>query len=202
MLVWYERLFITSCNLFGMRIFKKYWPVGGSFWKETHIDPKNRFDLENVIKESWQYTQAHVIADSGIIFSIVWLYFLGERVNIAAFLPMFVLEIYAYSAHTYNRILAREALENLSKEDTSKDKLVGNSEKLSKIFDKLNKINMDNILKVTNYSYGGQYKSYYISIGYRKLGKYFETIEEAVKFRESLYDKYGDKYITYLNLDL
>jgi len=199
MLTWYERVFINTCNLFGMKIFKKYWPAGGSFWNETHINPKNRIDLENVIRDSWIYTRLHVGLSFGIGYMLTWRYFLGDGETMKSLFPLYVWEIYAFSAHIYNRILAKEALINLPKENV----LMYKSEDSSKLLDELNKVNKDNILKVTSYYiYDTKQSLYYVCVNFKRLGKYFETIEEAVEFRKSLYDKYGDKHITYLNLDL
>lgn len=46
-------------ELLGVRLFKKYWIFGGSYWNENHIDKNNPCDINSVIFESRQHISSY-----------------------------------------------------------------------------------------------------------------------------------------------
>lgn len=116
-----QRVFIITANLLGAKIFKRYWPMGGSFWNKKHINPRRRYDLESVIDESWDYTQQHARAfvTEAIIMGMA--YFTGyfPPGQVIGSIPIIVtIHGYAMMIHQYNRILANARLESLPPADT------------------------------------------------------------------------------------
>jgi len=112
-----ERIYISICNLFGAKIFKKYWVVGGSYWNNHHIDKDNKYDVQNVITDSWEYSKQHI----GALFVEVLLFGMMMFLNINPEQPLsnriFLIPLmfhgYPLMIHQYNRIIARRRIEYL-----------------------------------------------------------------------------------------
>lgn len=121
-----DNIIITVANLLGVRMFKKYWPVEGRIWNDTHIDKNSRDDLDRVIRNSYEYTKYHI---NGAITTLVMALPLIALDNWEKSIVMIkfvsgvmLIHGYAFMVHEYNRILARRALSQLPNEITKDNK--------------------------------------------------------------------------------
>jgi hypothetical protein len=111
-----ENVFCFFCEWFLMvKLFKKYWPVRGSFWNKEHLDPKKRSELEIIIQESWTFTQYHLPI---IVCFLVISVFTAMAEKIPSYqkwgcFGFMTMEFYALAIHSYNRILAARRLQLL-----------------------------------------------------------------------------------------
>lgn len=115
-----DNIIITVANLLGVRLFKKYWPVDGSIWNDTHINKNSRDDLDRVIRNSYEYTKYHINGAVGTLVMILPLIAFSDWkksiVMIKFVSGIMLIHGYAFMAHEYNRILARRALSKLPNE--------------------------------------------------------------------------------------
>ena|SRR5579872_1331257 len=105
-----ESLFLTIAEWLGVKYFKKYWIVGGSYWRSYHINPKNKNDLLNVIHFTRIHSMNHVII---ILFEICWILYTSKCVYLYYVLASTTLHSYAFMIQGYNYILAKSAMNKL-----------------------------------------------------------------------------------------
>lgn len=112
-----QQWFIWFCRrVLMMRQFKIYWPIGGSYWNEHHINKKDKSDLEQVIRDANDYTRHHVHQSFGLILMSIAIWVTTEisKGHIACFAVALFMECYAFAAHHYNRLLAQDQIQWLS----------------------------------------------------------------------------------------
>lgn len=110
--------------LLGIKLFKKYWPVNGSYWNRLKglppLDPKGKFQLEGVIKESYEYTQTHLSAliIETIIIGTSMIMVPQYRHQVGyTYASLLFIHLYAFMVHLYNRRLAFKRLKLIPLED-------------------------------------------------------------------------------------
>lgn len=124
MITYQQRLYLSFCNLLGARLFKKYWPVKGSYWNKRHTDTKKKNDLQIILDDADSYTQIHanflmvelIILGLGSISGFTTTEKFWEYIPVAI-----VFHGYAFMIHHYNRILAKDALEKLPEKEKKKE---------------------------------------------------------------------------------
>lgn len=103
-------LFLFVAELMGVRLFKKYWIVSGSYWNRSHINPNNANDLYNVIFYTYLHTFNHVVIILAEIYVAIfktnwypWYYLAAS----GAF------HSYAFMLQLYNYLKAKRSLAKL-----------------------------------------------------------------------------------------
>lgn len=108
-------------TLLGARVFKRYWPVGGSYWNDTHADTSKRRDVEGIISDARLYTKFHIQVWSMQLLMLGMLYIWGGDVVFSQTLDvnkgLAVIHMYAFMIHRYNVILAMRCLEAINLAD-------------------------------------------------------------------------------------
>ena len=183
----------------GAKSFKKYWPVGGSYWnrltKQPKLNPNNRSDLERTIKEAYEYTQRHVQAltvESIILLPCIFLAKDVQTETIYTYVSLTGIHLYALIIHYYNRILARRRLDSIKNIPEVEPNKIDPYQ--------LQIINLGNA--EAWFRLGFIYQTFREPI---YLGPYFTSREKAEKYKESLKQKVdssndsGEKAIDYLN---
>lgn len=115
-----QQVFVFLCrNVLFISFFKRYWPVGGSYWNSQHINKNNPDDLRQVIKDATNYTRQHVQQTFGLLFVFLAMLYAQDMPAHTkwCFVAALIMEMYAFIAHHYNRILAREQLSKLGKKE-------------------------------------------------------------------------------------
>lgn len=108
-----QSAFIFAAHCLGVRIFKRYWPNGGSYWNSLHIDPNSTKDLRSVIVEADGYSKWHIRTFVGevVASAVIFITTPKSRLSVLKIIAVSSLtHAYAFMVHHYNRILAREAL--------------------------------------------------------------------------------------------
>lgn len=105
-------LFYRFAELLGVKWFKKYWPVKGSYWNSQHMDKTDRTDLTNIFADVKDYTRQHVQVTATIIIMSILGYCTG--VIPMAYLNYFLyvlmpMEAYAFMVQRYNYMKLKEA---------------------------------------------------------------------------------------------
>lgn len=120
MITFQQRLYLSFCNLLGAKIFKKYWPVGGSYWNENHVSQKSARDMKDIIRDANRYTRVHanIICIEIIVMLVGSMSGYMTPQKAFAYVPIsIVIHGYAFLIHHYNRILAKHKLSLLSEEE-------------------------------------------------------------------------------------
>lgn len=176
----YEKIFIILARILGITLFKKYWPVRGSFWNKTHISRTDRDDLECIIKEADNFTKEHIIGLTQqlvITFVVIMTGDDNTRSTLKLMLGLTLMHLYAFMAHHYNRILAREALALLSDKPDSIIRPIGISRQpVGWFVDK----------SWTN-------DGYYVSFASKVIGPTFVSEHDAEKFKDYLISRYHSR---------
>lgn len=119
----YQNIFCRVAECLGVKLYKKYWPDGGSWWNTKHIDPNNGDDLERVILNSNDLANNHFIQMINenfiMIASILCSYYfslvdnkgLSYLVTITSILTL--RHLYGIMVHTYNKYIAHDKLSKL-----------------------------------------------------------------------------------------
>jgi hypothetical protein len=180
-----ENTIIWFAELLGAKTFKKYWPVGGSYWNRAKdckkLDPADKYELQRIIKNAYEYTQAHVQA---LVFECILILplclFLTERKSetIYTCIALAGIHFYALLIHEYNRILARRRLETMKDEPDELE-----PDELEPY--KLQVIDINN--SGSWYRLGFKYARYTNPI---YIGSYFASKERAEEFKDSLERKF------------
>ena len=167
-----KKLFIKFAECFGVKIFKKYWVVRGSYWNRKHIDKNQRPDLETIINEANEFTKTHVEQWIGILILI----FILTAVDLTRYweyaklaFAMSLYHGYAFMVHHYNRLLAQERLSSLPVIQP-------------------HVYNETNVLSVKNRC-GDHIYSIEHSKTWERYGPFFATKERAEKFLSYLLDQ-------------
>jgi hypothetical protein len=167
---------IILAELLGVRIFKKYWPYGGSFWNNRHIDPTNKYDLETVINNAWDYTRNHVQALITELLVVMISYYSGymNPKQCRGFIPVtLVIHGYALLVHYYNRTKAKARLRQIVR---TEKRIPGIQ--LNGPSDIIQVIKLDNP------------ERYFVHYNYTRLSPDFYTHGEAFEYRDYLQAKW------------
>lgn len=105
-----ESFFLIAAECLGVKVFKRYWICGGSYWNNRHISSNNANDLRWVANFSYYHSINHcmmLLAESLIS---IW----QSKLNIMP-IVLFMLPFHSYAlmVQLYNNILAKRALRNL-----------------------------------------------------------------------------------------
>ncbi len=182
-----ERLFIWFFNTFlFVGIFKKYWPVGGSYWNKKHINPNNKYDLEKVIDDANEYTRLHAnVSFMVLLYGLIGYIFNSFSYETKVSFGTFAIgTIYAFGAQHYNRILARNKLNNIPKEN--------NIDKDEDEYDFKNEVvNTKKYLSIQLLN--NHYYITYTKLQYRvNIDRYFVEKNTALKFVDYIVDNYNE----------
>jgi hypothetical protein len=117
----YQRVFLVFCRYCLLATyFKRYWPVNGAVWNESKIDKNNSSDLKRVISDAYKFTRQHIqlgLLETALFF-IYFLFGSIESNKIVGYaVGVFVLHGYPLCIHEYNRILARQQLDWIKRND-------------------------------------------------------------------------------------
>lgn len=117
---WFE----TLAECMGVKLVKKYWVIGGSYWNKTHINPTNSCDLTRVINDADSYTATHRTGMAFELLTFAAVYVCGFTIrepDLTAYMKLLAIlacyHSYAFMLHTYNRVKARAVLGSLKKDD-------------------------------------------------------------------------------------
>lgn len=180
-----QRLFVFVCRkLLLISYFKRYWPIGGSYWNKHHIDKNHASDLRQVISDAQDYTRQHVQQTFGLVVVYLAMLYAQDmpRHTNYCFLAALVMEGYAFAAHHYNRILARQQLLRLG--ETEQTQLMSEAEE--PIF----AISETNLQWNTFAQKGQASKSRFYSVIYRpsyqRMSPLLQTWGEAARYQDYL----------------
>lgn len=186
----WSNLFCSIAELLGVKIYKKYWPDGGSYWNTKHVNKNNETDLKLIIDQSIFLLKIHfsgLLNEFLIMIScvIVFSYFnaIDEKYLLSIlFIYGIILSrhLYGIMVHRYNIIKANERLiillSNTKKNSTStaKDLKINTNKCKNKywIIDEHEIIENTYIYIVKNYQAGLYFK--------------FDSKEKANKFYQSI----------------
>jgi hypothetical protein len=207
-----EKFYVKFCGYMGIKLFKKYWPVDGSYWNKYHTDSKSTQDLNNIIDDANRYTRKHVYSSVLQMASAPIMYIMSiahcpnnvKRINMAYIcLGSFFLitQGYAFMVHHYNRIVARNTIKLLDAENVPDSNVPdsnvpdSNVDTFSNLSDDIPNSNdaYSDILYVAMISMI-QNKCYYCVKtrsydGWEKVSPIFETELEANTFKNFIYEK-------------
>lgn len=127
----FEKIFCYFAEFCGVKIYKKYWPDGGSYWNSEHINPNKIDDLEDIIISSLNHFKIHLtglLNESFVMIpSLTLIYFYGKDLfefnvwkktfNYTAIIYGFISlrHLYGLMVHRYNIIKAKNHLALLQK---------------------------------------------------------------------------------------
>ena len=104
-----ETTFIYICDEYlKIKLFKKYWFNGGSYWNKKHINKNNINNLKSIISLSNNTIKWHII---GIIVEIplhIDLYY--QTNNRISIIISFIYHSYAFIVQNYNKIMAQKRI--------------------------------------------------------------------------------------------
>lgn len=171
--------FILVMSWLGIRYFKKWWPSGGSFWNNKHINPSNNHQLKDIIKTSWNAIQGHAVYSAGE-FTIMFLMGLTEYIEIDKVFKylaaMTTYHLLALLVNWYNIILAQYRIERNRR--IKETKVVKPKE----------------LLEIKGDS------DYIVYFGYQQLSPKFPTFSQAKEYRDYLYQEIGQDAFRYEEL--
>lgn len=174
-----DNLFIFIAQLLGVRLFKKYWPYNGSFWNYQHINPNNKYDLESVIRNAWEYTRGHVQLLFTELLIVGISAFSGYMTlqQCRGFLPIaLIFHGYALMVHHYNRILAGRRLKKIKQTEDRTPKIRLNAD--------------DDLIRMEEI---GDPAHFYLHYNYQRISPDFAMHSQAAEFRDYLYAKWHYK---------
>lgn len=195
----FEQIFCFVAWVLGADLFKKYWPVRGSKWNDTHINPNSIADLESIIKEANGFTQHHlqITATFTLAVFLDWLFevnYINPKYYFYVLIPM---ELYAFMIHYYNRIKATRRINLLKKDQPSSRQITVDIEPIF-----IKEINPNN----TGFFYFSKcpttYKPpicYLCELYGGRQSPLFESRERCEEFREFIYSKYSRDFIRLYN---
>ena len=193
-----EKCFVILSKCLGADIFKKYWPVKGSYWNKNHIDKNNIEDLKSIIDQSFDFTRQHVqqLFLETVIFLVGSLSgYVTIKQSIGAIPILFLMHGYPFMIQYYNRILAKNKIELLKKNDVN---LTKKKEEYS--FDFFNiytsnlcseEINENHLLKIYVVD-----KYYVIKFGLKNVSPFFNDLEITKKYRQYIYENWTNDILT------
>lgn len=107
-----ESLFMNFAECLGVKLFKKYWFINGSYWNKNHMNPKNTYELSQIITFTYCHGKNHFICWSiETILALFTFKTLNEPLPYT--LSVGILHLYAIMVQLYNNILAKRALNKL-----------------------------------------------------------------------------------------
>jgi hypothetical protein len=173
-----DRLCYAIAPVLGANIFKKYWPVKGSYWNKTHMKSNDVFDLNQVIDQANEFTRQHVQLFLMEFIIVVMCYLTGylEPSKCIAFMPIsIIICAYPLMIHHYNRILARSKIKELEKSQPKSEKL---------------EVSEDHPIIISSNSH-----EYYLRFDYDHISPMLRSNQTAVALREYYYMRMGrNKY--------
>lgn len=197
-------LFYQIAELLGVRLFKRYWPVNGSYWNEIHCQKNSISDLKEIQRKTKEYTRQHV--QTTAILSLICL--LSYLFNISNFdircyfylcLPI---ECYAFMVQLYNYWKADDALSQI------KSNPVSNPDQRSL----LDLSNQDQPIQISvcdakyfkcrsfgSFEYNGPTLYRWCLYGANVYSPYFESLDACLAFRDRIYLEYGNRFVDLLN---
>jgi hypothetical protein len=111
----FDKFWIILANIFMVKLFKLYWPIGGSYWNKYHINKNNIDDIRIIIKVTNNYKEIHYFSTVfGLCFySFCLLFNLFIENRDFAFLTFTFMESYCYMVQKYNSIIAKNRVKLL-----------------------------------------------------------------------------------------
>lgn len=173
-----ETNFERVAIILGARLFKKYWPVRGSFWNKTHMK-KTQLSLQTIIDEADAYTHIHAreMAIQFIVLPLLWIFGTETFGSTARVVGAFaVIHSYAFMIHKYNRVIANRALGKLKKEEGEKDE--------EKEVDPLEGLALS--LHGNSQFESGKYYTIRVRESYYQIGPVFMQRDKAIAFAKKL----------------
>jgi hypothetical protein len=181
-----QQMYLQFCRfILGANWFKKYWFVQGTYWNTHHIDKNNSQDLNRVIREANEYTRHHL--QIGFLETVVMvIYFLSGSIESSKMfgfvMAILVMHGYPLCIHEYNRILARQRLDLIKKNDSDTNTLQSTER------DSLHGITIHK-----PYNFHGAVLQYDLHFG-SDISPLFKTVEEAKAYRKYIISEYPDEY--------
>ena len=109
------RFWIFIGKILGVKIFKRYWIVKGSYWNTYHINKNSIYDLESVIEMAIYYKEIHYMTTiSGlIVYNMLIITNNFNKDRQISFLIFSLCEIYSFIIQQYNIELAEKFIKLL-----------------------------------------------------------------------------------------
>lgn len=202
----YQKIYLKVCELLGVKIFKKYWHVRGTFNKNFKLDKNNIFQLEMVKREAENFTNDH---KTGIFYELFAVYipffsfglleyFKNNNSQILFIGGIFsssclIYHNYAFMVHKYNKIRATSRIKYL--EDKFKDKndiIDDEDDNINNEIEEINKT--DNLLHImlcqrNDFKY---YTLCFKNIYDLRLKFTFLDIKKVIAFKNYIYENIKD----------
>jgi hypothetical protein len=177
----FDKVVIKVARALGARLFKRYWPVRGSYWNRTHLNKTSEASLRIIIDESYTYTNHHVneLVQQGVVMGIVWYSDSQHGIPyLKIFVGMGIIHAYAILMHTYNRILALYAIDEIKRQRELQKK---DDEPKSD----------DSFLLMSTMGSGAEV--YYISCSHYPVSPIFDSKKMAEEYGKYLREKYTSR---------
>lgn len=178
----YKNIFYSFAEISGVKIFKKYYPIHGSFWNNYHINKNSIRDMKKIIENAEFFRKLHVAS----LFLSSMIIFGGYMMNVKNDQSKLMLivcfqDLYTIMVQFYNINKAKDRIQYLE-DNKIKEKEDEN--------DELNNNQEIKIRKIDN-NFTLEYLSYLHDLGPRL------KIDDIKKWREFIYDDYNKYKETY-----
>jgi hypothetical protein len=121
-----ESIFMYIAECFGVKIYKKYYPGGGSYWNNTHLDKNCISELDDVVDSSNKNIRQHsaMMVQEWCMFVPLNIYeyvsSAGKSVYISTLMlgsGLTLYHLYGIMVHTYNIIKAKNRIRILKEQE-------------------------------------------------------------------------------------
>jgi len=192
----------------GVKQYKKYWPDGGSWWNETHMNPNNRSDLERTVSKSKESFRNHVnqMINEVLILGLIWVVsfvfnLLKGKDLIYIGLVLLVSTLrhsYGLMVHMYNSFKAQDKLSTLPKEEPEPVLTLGMDTPSQKV-GRLGSCDLTPTLTIytvrISHFYGAR-----CHFRYKKMAEAFmehlDTLDDGTLFQLATNKKYAEEFQT------
>lgn len=189
--------FYWVAELLGVRLFKRYWPVNGSFWNTEHMNKDRVEDVEETLRMIKEFTRQHVqMSILATIVAILGYIFEIEQMDLRSYfyivLPM---QLYPFLVQIYNYYKAQDRLQYLQ-----------NRVPISEMTLDPHPIAIKTITDADHRKYYNKTATFRAPtvyqceiFGSQVASPYFRTREECLNFRERIYATFGTDFVDLYN---
>jgi hypothetical protein len=107
----YQQIYcIFARYILGVEWVKKYWPIEGSYWHKTHMNARDKYEIEALISRSQHRIRAYLSSLLNLAIAGL-LYMLMEKQEMLVYgLPIVFITSYGILFHMYNLFLANRTM--------------------------------------------------------------------------------------------
>lgn len=113
----YKNIFYRFAEFSGVKIFKQYFPVCGSYWNSHHINKNSKKDMQTLIYDSWTILKIHYFSAIFIFMSSGKHLFNIDKSAILYLSKFYIPLSYTMMVQIYNIKKAEDRLENIVKNE-------------------------------------------------------------------------------------